>query len=120
MISDGGDNRLWQAETMNEALELAEEAYIEENWDDLESPEDEERVFYRTELLESCALIGELANPTTDLEAIMEAYDEDEIERLINSLEKISRDEDDEIMNRLSKVINLSDRRDSIEELNDI
>lgn len=61
MIRDGGDDRLWKAETMAEAMRLSEDAYIAE--DVLDSSEAEEREHYRTEMLESCTLIGALANP---------------------------------------------------------
>lgn len=61
-ILDESDKCLWQAESMAAALQLAEDAYIAE----AEIPADEQhenREYYRNELLQSCELIGELANP---------------------------------------------------------
>ena len=64
-ISDGGDDRLWKAESMDEAIKLAEDAYIKENTNcrPMTKAEAREREHYRTAMLESCVLLGELANP---------------------------------------------------------
>jgi hypothetical protein len=66
MIRDGGDDRCWKAETMAKALKASEDAYITENRVELKLSEYEERQHYQTEMLESCTLVGELANPWPD------------------------------------------------------
>lgn len=63
LIKDGGDDKLWKAETFEAALKAAEDAYIRENMDALDNPEPEEREHYRNSVVESCALLGELGNP---------------------------------------------------------
>ena len=60
MITEDGEQKLWKAETMEAAMKLAENAYIEEGG--LDGSEEEERVHYRESLIESCTLIGKLAN----------------------------------------------------------
>ena len=60
MITEDGEQKLWKAETMETAMKLAENAYIEEGG--LDGPEEEERVYYREHVIQSCTLIGELAN----------------------------------------------------------
>lgn len=65
MIREDGQDKLWKAQTMREAVQLAEEAYVKEEAE-ASTGEGEEanwREFYHETLLESCTLIGELANP---------------------------------------------------------
>lgn len=67
LIADGGDHKLWKAMTMADAMRAAEDAFIAECREALapaESFDEEEtRAEYRSDGIESCALVGELANP---------------------------------------------------------
>lgn len=67
-IKDGGDWLCWKAESMAAATKASEDRYIAEQRDamgeDRENFEEEiERAHYRSDMLESCELVGELANP---------------------------------------------------------
>lgn len=65
MITEDGQQKLWKANSMAEAIKLAEDAYVreEQSAKEPQGNEREWREYYRSELLESCTVIGELENP---------------------------------------------------------
>lgn len=65
MIREDGEDKLWLSPTMRDALALAEDNHVmnERARSEAEGTEEEWRDLYRKELLESCTLIGEVANP---------------------------------------------------------
>ena len=63
-IQEDGDWKCWQAESMQMAVILAQQAFVNEAKDDVEWDLDEEPAdYWQRTVLQSCALIGELANP---------------------------------------------------------
>lgn len=63
LIKDGGDQMCWKAETMQSAVAAAEDAYVADPGN--RSPDETDadmRAHYQAHLLESCQLLGELAN----------------------------------------------------------
>ena len=61
LITEDGDSRVWIATTMTSALELAWIAYVDEQ--DPDDLDDNERQIYEQDILQGCALLGEVANP---------------------------------------------------------
>ena len=65
LIQEDGISRCWQAETMTEAIMQAQQRFVDEergDWDDVAQGETPIEYYQRT-ILESCTLVGELANP---------------------------------------------------------
>jgi hypothetical protein len=69
LIQEDGQALCWQAESMQQAVQLAEDRHIMEAtkeelepWDYTADKEAEERENYRANILQSCQLVGELAN----------------------------------------------------------
>ena len=65
LITTDSESICWQAKTMAQAVSRAEHSYLYER---REAEGDkfcanDERQYFHDQLLESCALIGELANP---------------------------------------------------------
>ena len=65
LIIEDGQHLCWQAETMTLALSYSRDEYIDERRRDEGDALDlsAELTYYEENILESCALIGELANP---------------------------------------------------------
>lgn len=66
MIREDGEDKIWKAATMRDAIKLAEDAYVLEELARVgveDTTEEQWRSLYSEELLESCTLLGELANP---------------------------------------------------------
>lgn len=68
MIREDGEDKLWKAPTMYAAIKAAEDRYVQEERarnaaDHFYSMEEEWRAVYGAKVMESCTLVGELANP---------------------------------------------------------
>lgn len=68
LIQEDGEAKCWQAATMSDALEQAQDAYFDELDDPPSSHMDprrlqDELLHYQSDILQSCTLVGELANP---------------------------------------------------------
>ena len=65
----------WAADSMADAIDLAFDAYYRENClDDADQPSTraDERDYYEQQMLESCALLGELGNMPGQPHAVLE------------------------------------------------
>jgi len=63
LITEDGSSFCVRAKTMAEAINVCEKSYIEDAMEiDDSTTEDYERGYYHAEILQSCALIGELRN----------------------------------------------------------
>lgn len=68
LIQEEEDFKYFQAQSMQDAITVATQQFCKEEYDDTWSPEDSTEdespdVYYQRVILQSCSLIGELANP---------------------------------------------------------
>lgn len=64
LINEDGESKCFQAENMQQALQCAEDTYIADLRErkEITVPEREERIYWQSQIIQSCALVGELAN----------------------------------------------------------
>ena len=63
LITEDGSSSCIRARTMADAIKVCESSYIEDAMeDDKSTTEEYERGYYHAEILQSCALVGELRN----------------------------------------------------------
>lgn len=63
LLSENGEPKCIQAESMQEAITIGSQQFCKENYDDSWHFEETPDRYYQQCILQSCALIGELANP---------------------------------------------------------